>query len=126
MTFLSSIFMALTRMRWSQILMLRSTSQIMLEFSEIILLTVIGIPIRTIAVFHNFTTIRKGAAAIVLLPVLLRAALGDRALLRLDRLPPLPRRHHDRLRPAVGHPLLRVPPHQTGKNQAQCCNQNRS
>ena len=35
-----------------------------------------------------------GAATLVVLPVLLRDALCDRALLRLDRLPPLPRWHH--------------------------------
>ena len=70
--------------------------------------------------FHNISTFRKGPATVIFLPVLLRAAVGDRALLRLDRLPPLPRRHHDRLRPPVGHALLGVSPHQTGTDQAQC------
>ena len=70
--------------------------------------------------FLNISTFRKGPATVIFLPVLLRAAVGDRALLRLDRLPPLPRRHHDRLRPPVGHALLGVSPHQTGTDQAQC------
>ena len=70
--------------------------------------------------FHNISTFRKGPATVIFLPVLLRAAVGDRALLRLDRLPPLPRRHHDRLRPPVGHALLGVSPHQTETDQSQC------
>ena len=41
---------------------------------------------------------QAGSAAVVLLPLLLRPALGRRAKLRLDRVPTIPRRRHDRMR----------------------------